>query len=274
MKRMLIHGVLMATLVAAATVPGHARMDVDPGRERATRSVAVPSANVDWDYQIGGVFPPAASVGLVSRDRAAAPSAGDYNVCYVNAFQTQPDERSFWKDDQSHWALVLRRSDGRAVIDGEWGEWLLDTRTRATRRSLLRIVGRWIDGCAASGFQGIEFDNLDSWARSSGLLSERDNRAYARMLTARAHAAGLAAGQKNWAELSPQGPGLGFDFAIAEECGRYRECGTFARAYGDRVYVVEYRDQDFTAACRRWGSRLSIVLRDVDVSVRGTNQRC
>ena len=37
----------------------------------------------------------------------------------------------------------------------------LDTRTDAKRRQLARIVGRWIDGCAADGFDAVEFDNLD-----------------------------------------------------------------------------------------------------------------
>jgi hypothetical protein len=261
---------VVVALVAAVVGPsGHASP-----YEEAVPTVALPPANVDWDYQIGGSFPPAPSVGVVSRDRSVAPSAGDYNICYVNAFQTQPHERGFWKHTWEHWALVLKDPAGRAVVDESWGEWLLDTRTPRKRRSLMAIVGPWIDGCAAAGFQGVEFDNLDSWDRSAGLISKRDNKEFARMLNARAHAAGLAAGQKNWAELSSRGPALGFDFAVAEECGRYRECESYAAAYADRVYVVEYRDGDFARACRRWGSRLSVVRRDVDVTTGGVNRRC
>ncbi|MCW2835192.1 MAG: hypothetical protein JWN68_3145 [Nocardioides sp.] len=264
--------VLWAVVAAVVSVVGPSAQ-ASTSDEVAT-AVELPAPGVDWDYQIGGSFPPAGSVGVVSRDRTVAPSSGDYNICYVNAFQTQPHERAFWEHTWEHWALVLKDRAGRAVVDESWGEWLLDTRTPRKRRSLMTVVGPWIDGCAAAGFQGVEFDNLDSWDRSAGLITQRDNKAFARLLTARAHAAGLAAGQKNWAELSPRGPALGFDFAVAEECGRYRECGSYAAAYADRVYVVEYRGQDFDRACRRWGSRLSIVRRDVAVTPGGTNRRC
>ena len=50
---------------------------------------------------------------------------------------------------------------------------------------------------------------------------------YARLLTARAHEADLAVAQKNWVELGERGPRIGFDFAVAEECGRWRECAGY-----------------------------------------------
>lgn len=36
---------------------------------------------------------------------AAAPADSAYNVCYVNGFQTQPDEARFWR---RHRPLILR----------------------------------------------------------------------------------------------------------------------------------------------------------------------
>ena len=270
----MVRRVLVAALASAVICWAPAGVARPAPAPVGAATVTPPAADVDWDYQIGGAFPPAPGVGVVARDRAAEPAAGHYNICYVNAFQTQPDERSSWRDDPERWALVLTDEEGEPVVDQAWGEWLLDTRTRGSRRSLMAVVGPWIDGCAAAGFQAVELDNLDSWDRSSGLITRRHNKAFARLLTARAHRAGLAVGQKNWAELSPQGPGLGFDFAVAEECSRYDECGRYARAYADRVLVVEYRDRDFARACRAWGSRLSIVRRDVDVSPDGTNRRC
>ena len=62
----------------------------------------------------------------------------------------------------------------------------------------------------------------------------------------------------------------GFDFAIAEECGRYRECGAYRRLYGDRVLAIEYRRRDFRAACRAVGERISVVLRDRAVTAPGS----
>ncbi len=223
---------------------------------------------VDADYQLGGPSTPAPNVGVVVRDRRVAPAAGRYNVCYVNGFQTQPDERRFWRQ---RWALVLKR-DGRPVVDEAWGEWLLDIRTPRKRERLARIVGRWIDGCARDGYDAVEFDNLDSFSRSHGLVKARHAKRFARLLVRRAHAAGLAAGQKNWAQLD--GRRLGFDFAVSEECGRYGECGDYVAHYGVRVLVVEYRRRDFERACAAYGDRLGIVLRDRALRPGGRRAWC
>jgi hypothetical protein len=237
----------------------------------ASPAVVLPPADGQFDYQLGGAYPPAPGVAIVDRDRSAAPVAGHYNVCYVNAFQSQPAARAWWR--ARHPGLLLR-SNGRYVSDADWpGEILLDTSTAAKRRALARIVGGWIRGCARAGFQAVEPDNLDSWTRSRGRLTRADNRAFATLLASRAHAAGLAIAQKNTVELAPVGRAIGFDFAIAEECHAYDECGTYVDAYGTRVYEIEYVDQGgtagFAAACAALGSRISIVLRDRDVVPRG-----
>jgi len=235
------------------------------------REITLPDPAADWAYQIGGSSTPAAGVSTVVRDRHDAP-AGVYDVCYVNAFQTQPDERRLWTSSR-HRDLVLR-DGGRPVVDEAWGEWLLDTRTTARRSRIAAIVGRWIDGCARDGFEAVEPDNLDSWTRSSGLIDRADNLALARLLTDRTHAAGLAIAQKNAAGLGARGPRVGFDFAIAEECGRYAECGRYVGAYDDHVLVVEYRRRDFEATCAAFAGLLPVVLRDLDVSVGGVDERC
>ena len=222
----------------------------------------------DVDYQLGGASRPPAHVGIVVRDRHARPAPGRYNVCYVNAFQTQPEAAGFWRD---HWRLVLKR-DGAPVVDAAWGEWLLDLRTAAKRTDLARIVGRWIARCAGDGFDAVELDNLDSWSRSKGLLTRAQNKTYARLLVARAHRAGLAVAQKNWAEWD--GSAAGFDFAIAEECGRWRECGRYVAHYGRRVLLVEYRLVDFRFTCAHWGSRLAVVLRDRQLTPGGVHRWC
>lgn len=222
----------------------------------------------DVDYQLGGNRAVPGNVGIVVRDRLAAPLAGRYNVCYVNGFQTQPGERRFWLERPR---LLLRR-DGRPVVDAAWGEFLLDTRSTEKRSRLAAIVGRWIDRCARDGYDAVEFDNLDSWSRSHGLITRNANRAFARLLVARAHRAGLAAAQKNWAEWN--GRRVGFDFAIAEECGRWDECGRYVAHYGRRVLVIEYRDADFAKACERWGDRLAVVRRDLALSRTGVRRWC
>jgi glycosyl hydrolase family 114 len=118
----------------------------------------------------------------------------------------------------------------------------------------------------------VEFDNLDSFSRSHGLLSRQQNISYAKLLVRRAHAAGLEAGQKNLAGYD--GTTIGYDFAIAEECGRYQECAAYVHDYGDRVLSIEYRRQDFRWTCQHFGDRLAVVLRDLDLSRTGVREWC
>ena len=224
--------------------------------------------DTDVDYQLGGPKAMPAHVGILVRDRRAAPAEGRYNVCYVNGFQTQPDERRFWKQRMR---LVLRR-DGRPVVDEAWGEWLLDIRTKEKRRALARIAGRWTDRCASDGFDAVEYDNLDSFTRSYGLLERRHAIAYARLLVRRAHAADLAVGQKNLAGFD--GSRIGFDFAVAEECGRWRECRSYAESYGDLVLAIEYRREDFRRTCNGYDDRWPVVLRNRDLTPGGVHAWC
>jgi hypothetical protein len=223
------------------------------------------------DYQIGGPYEPDASVAVVDRDRREQPAAGRYNVCYVNAFQTQPEDAGFWS--REHPDLLVRR-DGRLVSDPDWpGELLLDTSSAAKREALMAVVGPWIDGCAASGFDAVEPDNLDSWTRSRGVLTRHDDVAFATLLARRAHLHGLSVGQKNTSELGTAGrTQVGFDFAVVEECQVHDECAAYTDVYGDRVVEIEYTDNPRSAydeACRARGSTISVVLRDRDVVPRG-----
>jgi hypothetical protein len=230
----------------------------------ATPAPAVPGgppAGVPWDYQIGGSAPPAAGVGVVVRDSTDSPASGVYSVCYVNAFQSQPGV-----DVPA--GLLLRDAAGAAVEDPDWpGEFLFDVGTGAGRAAVLAHVGPAVDGCAADGFDAVEADNLDSWTRSGGTLDAGDAAAMARLLVGRAHAAGLAIGQKNAVELAAAD--LGFDFAVTEDCALFDECAAYARAYAV-VLDVEYTDEGFAAACGRGTAGVSVVRRDLAVSAPGS----
>src|SRR3954451_472955 len=230
--------------------------------------MAVPTGT-DVDYQLGGVADPPANVGIVVRDRTDPPAAGRYNVCYVNGFQTQSSERAFWR---KHRGLVLRDAEGRPVVDEAWGESLLDVRTSAKRQALARIMGRWVGGCARHGYVGVEFDNLDSFTRSDGLLTRHQALRYAALLVDSAHAHGLAAGKKNLAGFD--GTTIGYDFAIAEECGRYDECQRYVDDYGDQVLMVEYRAEDFLKTCSAFGATHAVVLRDRALTPEGVHGWC
>jgi hypothetical protein len=249
---------LVAVLVAAPSyAPSYAA------------TVTLPPTGTDWDYQLGGNRPVPGHVGVVERDRTAKPRAGAYNVCYVNGFQTQVEQKRFWR--RHHWSLVLK-DHGRAVVDSVWGEWVLDLRTRAKRHALAKIIGRWTNGCAKAGFDAVEYDNLDSFSRSHHLLTRSDNKAFAALLVARGHAAGLAVAQKNWAEWD--GTSAGFDFAVAEQCAQFSECSSYVDHYGSHVLAVEYHAKAFRRACTNWSDTIAVVRRDVNLTRKGTRSWC
>ncbi len=256
---------LWAALARAWSVVRTAR----PKARRASARVAPPPAHAAFSYQIGGPFR-AAGVSVVDRDWHVRPALGAYGICYLNGYQAQPEELGWWR--ARHPSLLLRRG-GRPVVDSGWNEQLLDTSTAAKRRGIAAIIGRWMRSCARAGYRAVEPDNLDSFARSRGALTPADNLALARLLIARAHAAGMAIAQKNAADLAGAGRRLGFDFAIAEECQAYAECGRYLSAYGARVIEVEYPDnggqRNFERACRLRGGRISIVYRDRNVTPAG-----
>src|SRR5882757_7480844 len=225
-----MRSVIVAVLLAAAIAGcGHK----DAAATKTAQHPAgrkLPPANAVFDYQIGGAYPPATAARIIDRDRGDAPVRGRYNICYVNAFQTQPEENGWWV--KHHRDLLLRRN-GKYVEDPGWpGERILDTSTNAKRTAIAVIDRSWFHGCADQGFQAIE--------------------------------------QENTTELT--GQKIGFDFAIAEECAVYAECGDYISAYGERVYEIEYTDNPtsyFRKACTDHGARISILLRDRDVVARG-----
>jgi hypothetical protein len=233
----------------------------DDGIDPDAMSIALPMPNARFDYQLGGAYAPASGVEIVSRDRSAPAASGLYNICYVNGFQIQPDEEMFWM--MQHPDLILRK-DGQPVIDPDWDEMLIDIRTPEQRAAVAAIVDGWIAGCAQAGYKAIEIDNLDSFTRSQGLLTEAQAVAMMRAFADAAHARGLAAAQKNAADLVVKKSELGTDFAVVEECNLYDECDVFTGGYGDHVIVIEYRRADFTKGCTQWPG-LSIVLRDRDL---------
>jgi hypothetical protein len=245
----------------------------------ASAAWSPPPVNARFDYQIGGDYPLPGGTRIVARDWfMGSAAAGVYSICYVNAFQTQDDEDGVERpDERSAWPghLVLRELGD----DPEWGgEYLVDISTPAKRSEAAAWVQPMIQACRDKGFDAVEYDNLDSWTRMDDTPREGDVPfgkpeaiAYAELLVDRAHALGLAAAQKNTLDLTRRESRtrIGFDFAIAEQCGRYGECEDFREVFGNRVIDIEYRRQDFRRACRAVGRKVTVVLRDLPVSRPG-----
>ncbi|KAF5317120.1 hypothetical protein D9611_003505 [Ephemerocybe angulata] len=238
------------------------------------RAVTLPPANGKFDYQLGGAYTPPTGTQILTRDRTASPVTGLYNICYINAFQTQPDDATWWKTNYD--TLLLRKSNNQYFEDPDWpGEIFLDTRTAEKRTALATIVNGWIDGCATAGFKAIEPDNLDSYTRSNSLLTKANNLALAKLLADHAHTKNLAIAQKNTAELTASDKAtVGFDFAVVEECQAYDECDNYTDIYGTGMLEIEYTDNDnaqsvYQAACTARGATYSVILRDRDLVASG-----
>ena len=235
---------------------------VRPSPSDSAPALRLPPPNARFDYQLGGAYPPPSGVTVVSRDRTAAPEPGLYNICYINGFQIQPGDVAWWKAE--HPDLMLRGKDGKLVIDRDWDEIMLAPTTPERRTALAGVIGKWIARCAADGFDAVEIDNLDTFTRADKLITEDDAVAQMRLFANAAHAVGLPIAQKNSAEITGRQAEMGTDFAVAEECNRWKECDAYTRAYGDHVLVIEYRRRDFDAGCAAYPD-LSIVLRDLDL---------
>ncbi|MEV2276722.1 endo alpha-1,4 polygalactosaminidase [Nocardiopsis sp. NPDC049922] len=226
-----------------------------------------PPAGV-FDYQLGGAYEPPSGVVAVVRDATAEPAPDLYSVCYVNGFQTQPQERDTWVSE--HPDLLLSDEDGEFVVDPDWpDEILLDVSTGERRARIAGIVGATVEDCAERGFDAVEFDNLDSHTRSDGALTADDALALAADLADEAHAHGMAVAQKNAAELAGRArEEAGFDLAVAEECVAYDECAAYTDVYGDAVLAVEYPDTlevPFEEACADPDTPADTILRDRDL---------
>jgi hypothetical protein len=265
-------GLLLTACAARAETPDPQATPATSSSTPSPAASATPAplpTDAVVDYQLGGAYRPADDVTVVVRDRTEAPDPARYSVCYVNAFQTQPGALRWWT--KHHPSLLLKRN-GPLVRDPGWpDEVLLDQRTRARRAAIAKVVGGWFRGCARAGYRAIEADNLDAWTRSKGLVTRAQTVATARLLVREAHAAGLAIGQKNTPDVD--GRRLGFDFAVAEECEVYRECGAYTRLYGPAVVEIEYTDNGrkaYTRACTARAGDHPILLRDRDVVPRGT----
>ncbi|WP_248279046.1 endo alpha-1,4 polygalactosaminidase [Brevibacterium sp. 'Marine'] len=265
---------------------GGCSANASPPSTQASGAPSLPTSGT-FDYQLGGTYDSLPDqqgrIDIVVRDAGAAPLTGAYSVCYVNGFQTQPDEAADWRD---YTDLLLHDAAGDLIVDPDWpdehildpdwpDEHILDPSTADRRSQILDIIGPVIDSCAQSGFDAVEIDNLDTADRFPDI-----DRTGALELAAayvdRAHTKGLSIAQKNAAELADAAhTQLGFDFAVAEECAAFDECAAYTETYGDRVLAIEYPDTlaeaglDFADACTVPDRPPLMILRDRDLVAAG-----
>ncbi|WP_448630723.1 endo alpha-1,4 polygalactosaminidase [Cellulomonas soli] len=261
-------GTLLVALALAACGPSTA----PSAQPSAAPPVELPSTGTA-DYQLGGAYPPPDGTTIVARDSGDSPADGTYGLCYVNGFQSQPGDSERWATR----GLLLLDEAGQPVVDEGWpDEMLLDTSTEQSRAGIADELATELHRCADAGFDAVELDNLDSWTRSDGRLTQDDAVALATELVRAAHRLGLAAAQKNTPQLGAVGRDtVGFDLAVAEECVQYDECAAYTDVYGQDVIDIEYVEPVQTASdladqvCDTPARPDRLVIRDRDLTPAG-----
>lgn len=157
-------------------------------------------------------------------------AAGGHAICYVSAGTWEN-----WRPDASAFPAPVR---GRK--NGWPGEVWLDIRQTDT---LIPIMQARLEKCVAGGFDGVEWDNVDGYSNRTGFpLTAADQTNYNALLANMTHSAGLTVALKNAVELVPTLAPY-FDYAVNEECQRYKECGAYTSGFvqqGKAVFQVEY----------------------------------
>lgn len=161
---------------------------------------------------------------------AALKKRGKRLVCYLNAGAWEK-----WRPDAASFPSAVL---GKAM-DGWPGERWLDIR----RMDVLQpIMAARLDLCRDRGFDGVIFDNVNSYINPTGFpLAPADQLRYSAWLGNEARARGLAAGMNNNSEqareLEPY-----FDWAQAESCFKEGWCKDF-KPFTDAkkpVLAIEY----------------------------------
>ena len=197
-----------------------------------------PALNTTWQIQFTGALDTTAAVDLFEFDAfdatpaiiAAVRAKGAHAVCYVNAGAWED-----WRPD----AGVFPAS----VLGNDYGGWPGERWIDIRQIEILRpIIGARLDMCRAKGFEGAEFDNMDSYTHNTGFpLTATQQLTFNIFLSQLAHERGLGAGMKNDLE---QIPSLvqHFDWVVNEECFEWGECSRllpFVNA-GKAALVIEY----------------------------------
>ena len=214
----------------------HAVVAVDT-RAQPSGEVWRPRVGTTWQWQLSGPADLTVDVEVYDLDVfdtsaavvAALHARGRHAICYVSVGAWEA-----WRPDAG---LFPARVKGRS--SGWPGERWLDIRDLAV---LAPLIEARLDLCKAKGFDAVEPDNIDGYDNATGFpLTYADQIRFNVFLATAAHARGLSIGLKNdldqVADLLPH-----FDWALNEECVRYRECDRlrpFVEA-GKAVFHVEY----------------------------------
>jgi hypothetical protein len=224
----------MRSLAAVRSLAANSRVAfLAYGFDRGGQDVADPAR---YDAVVVDVDTPEATI-------RALGSKGMTVICYFSVGSSEPF-RADYRANLGAWrAVELVKMQG-------WEEYWLDV-TRLEQ--LAALMGPRFEAARAKGCHGVEPDNVDCFSNpicasrlaggslTSAAQLKAAQVAYNRWQIGKAHSLDLLVGLKNAAELVAE-LGAEYDFAIAESCVQYKECGVYAPmlALDKAVVGLEY----------------------------------
>jgi hypothetical protein len=207
-----------------------------------------PPVNVTWQLQLQGnvnsSYPAEIyDIDLFDSSESLIDSlqaSGKKVNCYFSAGSYEK-----WRSDASEFSP----DDLGSVVAGWEDERWLDIRSANVRR----IMQNRLEQAKQKGCDGVDPDNMDGYANSSGFdLSAADQLAFNRFIAGEAHERGLSVGLKNDLDQVIQLVDY-FDFSVNEQCHEFDECGLLAPFInrGKPVLNVEYQEDLITNNAKR-----------------------
>ena len=242
---------------SALQFPGGDRVAAE-GRLYSGERPAIPLPGmISWYYQLQGALAMSRPPGIYILDMfdtspsaiAALKTSGHTVICTISAGTVES-----WRPDAASFAAadVGRRVNG--ANDERW----LDTRSTAVRA---RMRAR-LDLAKSKGCQGIDFDGVDGYENNTGFpLNTASQLEYNRYLAFAAHDRGLILSLNNVPGLAENLSTI-FDFAIAEQCFEYGECGRYSSFVerGKPVLAAEYTSYSAGQCAGAEAQKLSLVF--------------
>lgn len=205
---------------------------------------------VDW-YDIDWQETPAATVESIH-------AMGAHAACYISAGSWEE-----WRPDAGAFPAQVIGEDYEDWAGEKW----LDVRRLDV---LLPIMTARMQVCRQKGFDGAQFDNLDSWQQETGFdLARADVLRYAAELANAAHSLGLSAAWENGAENVPDLLPY-MDWFMMESCNAWNECELAlpfiqaGRFVGDVEYDEQFSNLEFCGGMQALGIRAAFKNLNLD----------
>jgi hypothetical protein len=197
-----------------------------------------PQPGITWQWQLSGKINPSYDVSLYDIDLFDAPQnvIDDLHkrnikvICYFSAGSWEK-----FRDDAKN---IPKSAIGRTVDGWPDEKWLDISRYQ----DFASVMEKRLDLAVQKKCDGVEPDNVDGYENKTGFKLAYDNQlAYNKWLTIEAHKRNLSIALKNDVNQIKDLISY-FDFAINEECFRYKECHLYAPfiAENKAVLHVEY----------------------------------